>query len=323
MSPFVPFVSIEIEPRTRVDRENLDHGLRTLMAEDPTVSAHSDRQTGSATIFGVGELQLQIVVDRLTREFDVEAEFGQPRVAYKETLTREADGDGRYAAQIDGCGQYGHVKIHVSPGQAGSGYRFTNAVVGGSMPNAFIKPIEDGIRDALTRGVLFGFPIDDVRIELYDGSYHDVDSSAATFQIAGARAFQDAAKRAGPVLLEPVVRVEVVAPKDCIDGVAEDLASRRGGQVQSPEDRSGAAFVAARVPFSEMLGYATDLRSRTRGRATYSITLEGFEPRRGGPGRDEGDRGAPVRVPRPPRPTGKDTTVALPGPERESSESDR
>ena len=199
MSPFVPLVSIEVEPRTRADQENLDHGLRTLMAEDPMVSTHTDRQTGRATIFGVGELQLQIVVDRLTREFNVEAAVGQPQVAYKETLTREADGDGHYAAQTDGRGQYGHVKIHVSPGQAGSGCHFTNAVVGGSIPNAFIKPIEDGIRDALTRGVLFGFPIDDVRIELYDGSYHDVDSSEATFKIAGANGIpgRGEARRAG------------------------------------------------------------------------------------------------------------------------------
>jgi elongation factor G len=321
MGPFEPVISLEIEPKTKADQENLRHGLQKLMAEDPMFRVQTDQQTGRATILGMGELQLEIIVDRLKREFNVQATVGKPQVAYKETFTRQADGEGRYIKQTGGRGQYGHVKIHLYPGKADTGYVFENAVAGDSIPKAFIKPIEESIKEALTRGVLSGYPIDDVRIELYDGSYHDVDSSETTFRIAGAMAFQDAAKRANPVLLEPVMRVEVVVPKDYLGDVMDNLASR--GQIQSQEDRGGAAIIAARVPFSEMLGYATDLRLRTQGRATYSMFFERYEPLPGGPGRDDEDRSAPVTAPRRPMPRGKDSAVALPEPDDEGLESAR
>jgi elongation factor G len=270
----------------------------------------------------MGELQLEIIVDRLMREFNVEATVGKPHVAYKEALTRQADGDGRYVKQRDGRGQYGHVKIRLYPGKPGTGYVFENEVADGSIPTMFIKPIEEGIKEALTGGVLSGYPIDDVRVELYDGSYHDVDSSETTFRIAGAMAFQDAAKRAGPVLLEPVMRIEVVVPKNYMADVKGNLASRRG-QIQSLEDRGGAAVIVARVPLSEVLGYATDLRSRTQGRGTYSMSFEAFEPVHGGPDRDDEDRSAAVPAPRRPAPKGKDSASALREPDDEGSEAAR
>jgi elongation factor G len=272
-----PVISLAIEPRTKVDQEKLGVGLQKLMAEDPTFRVQTDQQTGQVIIAGMGELHLEIIVDRLKREFNVEATVGKPQVAYKETLTRPADGDGRYVKQTGGRGQYGHAKIHLFPGEPGTGYVFENEIVGGSIPKEFIKPINEGIKEALTRGVLAGYPIDDVRIELYDGSYHDVDSSEMAFKIAGSMAFQDAAKRAKPVLLEPVMRVEVVVPKDYMGDVMGNLASRRG-HIQSQEDRGGTQIISARVPLSEMFGYATDLRSRTQGRATYSMHFDRYEP---------------------------------------------
>ena len=272
-----PVISLAIEPRTKVDQEKLGLGLQKLMAEDPTFRVETDRQTGQVIIHGMGELHLEIIVDRLKREFNVEATVGKPQVAYKETLTKAADGDGRYVKQTGGRGQYGHAKIHLYPGEPGTGYVFENETAGGSIPREFIKPIEEGIREALTRGVLAGYPIDDVRIELYDGSYHDVDSSEMAFKIAGSMAFQDAAKKAKPVLLEPVMRVEVVVPKDYMGDVMGNLSSRRG-QIQSQEDRGGTQIIQARVPLSEMFGYATDLRSRTQGRATYSMHFDRYEP---------------------------------------------
>jgi elongation factor G len=216
-------------------------------------------------------------VDRLKREFNVEASVGKPQVAYKETLTRQSEGEGRYVRQTGGRGQYGHAKIRLYPGEPGTGYIFENEIIGGAIPKEFIKPIDEGIKEALTRGVLAGYPVDDVRIELYDGSFHDVDSSEMAFKIAGSLAFQDAAKKAKPVLLEPVMRVEVVVPKDYMGDVMGNLASRRG-QIQSQEDRGGTQIVQARVPLSEMFGYATDLRSRTQGRATYSMHFDRYEP---------------------------------------------
>jgi elongation factor G len=228
-------------------------------------------------IAGMGELHLEIIVDRLKREFSVEASVGRPQVAYKETLTRPADGEGRFVRQTGGRGQFGHAKIHLHPGEPGTGFVFENKTVGGSIPTEFIKPVQQGIEEALTRGVLAGYPIDDVTIELYDGSFHDVDSSEMAFKIAGSMAFQDAAKKAKPVLLEPVMRVEVVVPKDNMGDVMGDLAGRRG-KIESQEDRGGTQIVNARVPLSEMFGYATDLRSRTQGRATYSMHFDRYEP---------------------------------------------
>jgi elongation factor G len=272
-----PVISLAIEPKTKADQEKLGTGLQKLMAEDPTFRVNTDTQTGQTIIRGMGELHLEIIVDRLKREFNVEASVGKPQVAYKETLTRASEGEGRYVRQTGGRGQYGHAKIRLFPGEPGTGYIFENEIVGGAIPREFIKPIDEGIKEALTRGVLAGYPVDDVRIELYDGSFHDVDSSEMAFKIAGSMAFQDAAKRAKPVLLEPIMRVEVVVPKDYMGDVMGNLASRRG-QIQSQEDRGGTQIVQARVPLSEMFGYATDLRSRTQGRATYSMHFERYEP---------------------------------------------
>src|SRR3989442_14605413 len=271
-----PVISLAIEPKTKGDQEKLGQGLAKLMGEDPTFRVKTDEQTGQVVINGMGELHLEIIVDRLKREFSVEASVGKPQVAYKETLTRPADGEGRYIRQTGGRGQYCHAEIHLLPGQPRTGYVFENEIVGGTIPKEFIKPIDEGIKEALTRGVLAGYPIDDVRIELYDGSFHDVDSSEMAFKIAGSMAFQDAAKRAKPVLLEPVMRGEGVVPKDYLGEGMGDLASRRG-RIQSQEDRGGTQIINARVPLSEMFGYATDLRSRTQGRATYSMHFDRYE----------------------------------------------
>jgi elongation factor G len=271
-----PVISLAIEPKTKVDQEKLGVGLQKLMAEDPTFRVNTDTQTGQTIIRGMGELHLEIIVDRLKREFNVEAAVGKPQVAYKETLTRQSEGEGRYVRQTGGRGQYGHAKIRLFPGEPGTGYIFENEIIGGSIPKEFIKPIDEGIKEALTRGVLAGYPVDDVKIELYDGSYHDVDSSEMAFKIAGSMAFQDAAKKAKPVLLEPVMRVEVVVPKEHMGDVMGNLSGRRG-QIQSQEDRGGTQIIASRVPLSEMFGYATDLRSRTQGRATYSMHFDRYE----------------------------------------------
>src|SRR5438309_2011850 len=232
-----PVISLAIEPKTKADQEKLGVGLQKLMAEDPTFRVNTDQQTGQVIIRGMGELHLEIIVDRLKREFNVEATVGKPQVAYKETLTRPAAGERKYDKQRGGRGQYGHVKIHLYPGEPGSGYIFENETTGGSIPREYIKPVDEGIKEALTRGVLAGYPIDDVRIELYDGSYHEVDSSEMAFKIAGSMGFQDAAKKAKPVLLEPVMRVEVVVPKEHMGDVMGNLSSRRG-QIQSQDWKS-------------------------------------------------------------------------------------
>jgi elongation factor G len=271
-----PVISLAIEPKSKSDQEKLGVGLQKLMQEDPTFRVNTDEQTGQVVIRGMGELHLEIIVDRLQREFSVGASVGKPQVAYKETLTRPADGDMRYAKQTGGRGQFAEVKIHLFPGEPGTGFVFENEISGGAIPREFIKPVEEGIREALTRGVLAGYPIDDVRIQLYDGKHHEVDSSEMAFKIAGSMAFQEAAKKAHPVLLEPVMRVEVVVPKEYLGDVMGDLASRRG-RIQSQDERGGTQIVNARVPLSEMFGYATDLRSRTQGRATYSMHFDRYE----------------------------------------------
>jgi elongation factor G len=271
-----PVISLAIEPKTKADQEKLGQGMSKLMGEDPTFRVRTDEQTGQVVIAGMGELHLEIIVDRLKREFGVEATVGKPQVAYKETLTQAAEGDGRFIRQTGGRGQYGHAKIRLIPLPPGTGYQFENETTGGSIPREYIKPVDEGIREALTRGVLAGYPIDDVRIELYDGSFHDVDSSEMAFKIAGSMAFQDAAKKAKPVLMEPIMRVEVVCPKDYLGDVMGNLASRRG-RIQAQENRGGTEIISARVPLSEMFGYATDLRSRTQGRATYSMHFDRYE----------------------------------------------
>jgi elongation factor G len=271
-----PVISLAIEPKTKADQEKLGQGMSKLMGEDPTFRVATDEQTGQVVIRGMGELHLEIIVDRLKREFGVEATVGKPQVAYKETLTSPAEGHGRFVRQTGGRGQFGEAKIRLIPLPPGTGYQFENEIVGGSIPKEYIKPIDQGIQEALTRGILAGYPIDDVRIELYDGSYHEVDSSEMAFKIAGSMAFQDAAKKARPVLMEPIMRVEVVCPKDYLGDVMGNLAARRG-RIQSQENRGGTEIISARVPLSDMFGYATDLRSRTQGRATYSMHFDRYE----------------------------------------------
>jgi elongation factor G len=272
-----PVISLAIEPKTKADQEKLGLGLAKLMAEDPTFRVRTDQETGQVVIAGMGELHLEIIVDRLRREFNVEASVGKPQVAYKETITRGAEGEGRYIKQTGGRGQYGHAKIRLLPRKPGDGYEFDNQIVGGAIPREFIKPIDQGIREAMTTGVLAGYPMDDVKVELYDGSFHEVDSSEMAFKIAGSMAFKDAAGRAHPVLLEPVMRVEVVVPEEYMGDVIGDITSRRG-HIQSMEARGGSQVINARVPLSEMFGYATDLRSRTQGRGSYSMHFDRYEP---------------------------------------------
>ena len=305
-------LSLAIRPKTEADQERLARGVRTLIAEDPTMSANTDPATGEVVIAGMGELHLEIIVDRLKREFNVEASVGRPLVAYKETLTRQADGEGRLARQAGGRGQYAHVKVHLYPGEPGSGYVFANEIIGAAIPQEFIKPIEEGIKEALARGVLAGYPVDDVRLVLYDGSYHDSDSSELTFKIAGSMAFNDAAKKAKPVLIEPVMRVEVMAPSDCMGDVIGNLSSRRG-QIQSQDDCDGIKRVDARVPLSQMFGYAADLRSRTRGRGTFAMQFACYQPCEPAENQDTGDDSM-VGAPRKPMPTLLDSSVALPEP---------
>ena len=271
-----PVISLAIEPKTQTDQGKLGVGLGKLMAEDPTFRVQTDDQTGQVVISGMGELHLEILVDRLQREFGVGATVGRPQVAYKETLTHTAESEGRYVKQTGGHGRYGHVKIRVVPAQPGHGFEFVNDIVGGAIPREFITPVEHGIRDAMTTGILAGYPIEDVSVSLYGGSYHQVDSSEMAFKLAGAMAFRTAAKKAGAVLLEPVMRIEVVVPEQYMGEIIGDLNTRRG-RVRSMEARGGTQIVNARVPLAEMFGYATDLRSRTQGRATFSMHFDRYE----------------------------------------------
>ena len=305
-------LSLAIEPNTEADQERLRRGLDALIAEDPTITVTPGRAAGAIVIGAMSERHLEIVIDRLNREFSVEASVGRPQVAYKETLTRPADGEGKYARQMPGRGQYAHAKIHLYPGEPGSGYVFENAIDSGAIPAKFVKPVDEGIEQALTRGVLAGYPVVDVRIVLYDGSYHDVDSSETAFAIAGSLAFHDAARKAKPVLLEPVMDVEVVVPKEDAGGVIANLSGRRG-QIQSREDRDDVHIINARVPLSELFGYATDLRSRTRGRGTWAMQFALYRPCDPPEHKDDGDDPM-VRVPLRPMPTLRDSSVALPEP---------
>jgi elongation factor G len=307
----ISVLSICVTPKTRTDQEKLGVGVQKLMAEDPTFHVQTDQQTGQMIISGMGELHLEIIVDRLKREFSVEAILGKPQVAYKEMLTRPADGEMKYARQTGGRGQYGHCKIHVFPGEPGSGYIFQNETTGGAIPKEYIKPIDEGIKEALTRGILAGYPIDDVRIELYDGSYHEVDSSEMAFKIAGSMAFEVAAKNARPVLVEPVMRIEVSVPEEYGSDVAGNLCSRRG-RIESQEESGHTVIVTARVPLSEMFGYATDLRSRTAGRGAYTMCFDRYEAVDDLD--SDGDARSAVGVPRPPGPPLNISSIALPEP---------
>lgn len=271
-----PVISLAIEPKTKVDQEKLGQGLAKLTREDPTFKVKTDDETGQVVISGMGELHLEIIVDRLGREFGVDATVGRPQVAYREALTKAAEAHGRYVKQTGGRGQYGHVKLRVAPGQPGDGFVFKNEIFGGAIPKEFIGAIEDGVREASTTGVLAGYAIEDVSVTLTDGSSHDVDSSEVAFKIAGSMAFRAAARQASPVLMEPVMKVEVVVPETHLGDVIADLNSRRG-KVKSMEAHGGTQIVNTRVPLAEMFGYATDLRSRTQGRATFTMHFNRYE----------------------------------------------
>ena len=265
-----PVIRVAIEPKTKAGQEKMTMGLIKLAEEDPTFKTYTDEETGQTIIAGMGELHLEIIVDRLLREFKVEANVGAPQVAYKETIKKAVDQDTKYARQSGGKGQYGHVKIHVEPNESGKGYEFVNAIVGGAVPKEYIPAVDAGIQGAMNAGVVAGFPVVDVKVTLYDGSYHEVDSSEMAFKIAGSMAFKEACRKADPVLLEPIMKVSVIAPDDYLGTVIGDLTSRRG-QILGQEARPGAQQVDALVPLANMFGYATDLRSSTQGRGQYTM----------------------------------------------------
>ena len=265
-----PVIRVAIEPKTKAGQEKMGIALAKLAEEDPTFKTYTDEETGQTIIAGMGELHLEIIVDRLLREYKVEANVGAPQVAYKETITKTVDQDTKYARQSGGKGQYGHVKIHVEPNESGKGYEFVNALVGGAIPKEYVPAIDAGIQGAMLSGVLAGYPVVDVKVTLYDGSYHEVDSSEMAFKIAGSMAFKEACQKAGPTLLEPIMKVCVIVPDEYMGDVIGDLNARRG-QIQGYEMRSGAQQIDAFVPLAEMFGYATDLRSRTQGRGQYTM----------------------------------------------------
>ena len=263
-----PVISLAIEPKTKAGQEKMAIALAKLAEEDPTFRTYTNEETGQTIIAGMGELHLEIIVDRLLREFKVGANVGAPQVAYKETITTNADVDTKYARQSGGKGQYGHVKLHVYPNESGKGYEFINAIVGGSIPKEYIPAVDAGIQGALQSGVLAGYQTVDVKVELYDGSYHEVDSSEMAFKIAGSMAIKEACRKANPVILEPIMKVVVTVPEEYMGDVIGDLSSRRG-EIQGMEDRNGVKQINAFVPLSEMFGYSNDLRSKSQGRGQY------------------------------------------------------
>ena len=272
----VPVISVAVEPKTKADQEKMGMALGRLAQEDPTFKVHTDPDSGQTIISGMGELHLEIIVDRMMREYKVEANVGKPQVAYRETIRKHSEAEGKYIRQTGGRGQYGHAKIKLDPQPAGTGYEFVNDIVGGSVPKEFIKPIDQGIQEALEGGILAGYPMVDVKATLYDGSYHDVDSNEMAFKIAGSMAFKEAARKASPVLLEPVMAVEVVTPEDYAGVIMGDLSSRRG-RIEGMEHRAGSQVIKAIVPLAEMFGYATHMRSSTQGRAEYSMHFARYE----------------------------------------------
>ena len=271
-----PVIEIAIEPKTKAGQEKMGIALAKLAEEDPTFKTYTNEDTGQTIIAGMGELHLEIIVDRLLREFKVEANVGKPQVSYKETITSEADIDHKYAKQSGGRGQYGHVKIKVYPKEPGEGFEFKNSIVGGAIPKEYIPKIEEGIKEAMQTGPVAGYQVVDVGVELYDGSYHEVDSSEMAFKIAASMAFREAAKKAKPVLLEPIFKVEVTVPEEYMGDVIGDISSRRG-RIEGSDMNNGAVAVRGYVPLSEMFGYATDLRSKTQGRGVYVMQFDHFE----------------------------------------------
>ncbi len=271
-----PVISVAVEPKTKADSDKLSAALAKLAEEDPSFRVRFDPETGQTLIAGMGELHLEIITDRLVREFKVEAHVGRPQVAYRETIRQPARGEGRFIRQTGGRGQYGHAVVEIEPLPRGAGFEFVDRITGGVIPKEFIKPVEEGVREAMETGVLAGYPVVDVRVTLVDGSYHEVDSSELAFKIAGSLAFKDAAQKAKPVLLEPVMKVEVTTPEAYMGDVLADLNARRG-RIQAMEQRQGLRVITALVPLAEMFGYATDLRSRTQGRAVYTMEFSHYE----------------------------------------------
>jgi elongation factor G len=270
-----PVISVAVEPRTKVDQEKMGTALSKLAKEDPSFRVHTDEESGQTIISGMGELHLDILVDRMKREFRVEANVGKPQVAYRETIRRTVEQEGKFVRQSGGRGQYGHVYIRIEPTESGSGYEFENAIVGGAVPKEYISAVDKGVREQMENGVVAGYPVVDCKVSLYDGSYHDVDSSEMAFKIAGSIAFRDGALKAAPVLLEPVMKVEVVTPEDYMGDVMGDL-NRRRGLPQGMDDSPSGKVIRAEVPLAEMFGYATDLRSMSQGRAVYSMEFEKY-----------------------------------------------
>jgi elongation factor G len=270
-----PVIDIAIEPKTKADQDKLGASLAKLSVEDPSFRVHTDEETGQTIIAGMGELHLEIIVDRLLREFKVEANVGKPQVAYRETISTEAEAEGKFIRQTGGRGQYGHVWLRVKPNETGKGFQFDNQIVGGVIPKEFIAPIEKGVFDSMSSGVLAGYPMVDVKVELFDGSFHDVDSSEIAFKIAGSMAFKDACNKANPTLLEPIMNCEIVTPEEFMGDVIGDLNARRG-QIKGMNPRHGVQVIDAQVPLAQMFGYSTDLRSRTQGRATYTMQFSHY-----------------------------------------------
>jgi elongation factor G len=270
-------ISIAIEPKTKADQEKMGIALNRLSEEDPTFNVRSDDETGQTIISGMGELHLDVLVDRMKREFKVEANVGAPQVAYRETISKPVEVEEKYSKQTGGRGQYGHVLMRLIPQEASKGYEFVDQVVGGRIPREFIQPVNKGIQEAMTRGILAGYPVVDVKVELYDGSFHDVDSSEMSFKIAGSQAFQKGARSANPIILEPIMKTEVVTPEDFMGDVMGNLNAKRG-QIEDMTDRGTAKVIRAKVPLSEMFGYATDLRSMTQGRANYTMEFSHYAP---------------------------------------------
>jgi elongation factor G len=270
-----PVIAVAVEPKTKADQEKMGLALGKLAQEDPSFRVHTDEESGQTIIEGMGELHLEIIVDRMKREFGVDANVGKPQVAYRETIRTAVEQEGKYVRQSGGKGQYGHVWIKLEPQEAGKGYEFENAIVGGVIPREFIPAVDKGIREQLLNGVLAGFPVVDVKVTLFDGSYHDVDSNEMAFKIAGSMAFKDASRKAKPVILEPIMKVEAVTPEDFMGDVMGDL-NRRRGILQGIDDSPSGKLIHAEVPLSEMFGYATDLRSMSQGRATYSMEFSKY-----------------------------------------------
>ncbi|MCX6812659.1 MAG: elongation factor G, partial [Candidatus Berkelbacteria bacterium] len=270
-----PVISIAIEPKTKADQEKMGVALARLAEEDPTFRVHTDVDSGQTIIEGMGELHLEIIVDRMKREFKVEANIGAPQVAYKETIRASVKQEGKYIRQSGGRGQYGHVYLEIEPNEEGAGFEFINKIVGGAIPREFIAPVEAGVREAMNKGVIAGYPVVDTKVTLYDGTYHDVDSSEMAFKIAGSLAFQEGFKKASPVILEPIMKVEVTIPEEYTGDIVGDLNAKRG-QIEEMSDRAGAKVIDSKVPLASMFGYSTSLRSMTQGRGNYTMEFDHY-----------------------------------------------